>query len=124
MLSWKFDGTGAWEAFSDAATAMWRIVVCDDGTFDVSESDPGLTDHKGSFCGLESAKAFCHYEDNKLEKPIRSLANNQARFAARDAFREWNDVASVFQSGSGYYAEILGVIDDAVDFGWKAAKES
>lgn len=124
MLSWKFDGTGAWDALSGSQSQMWRIVVCDDGTFDISESDPDLTDHKQTFCSLESAQAFCLLEENKQHKPLRPLGHNQARFKARLGFRDWNCTTGCFEQGTGYYAEILGVIDDAVDFGWDAAKES
>lgn len=120
MLSWKFDGTGAWEAVSLFDSLMWRIVVCDDGSFDVSESDPGMTQHKTTFSGLDAAKSFCQREEHIREGHERTLPMNQARFKARDAFRQWNDVSGVFNPGSGYYSEILSVIDDAVQCGWEA----
>lgn len=67
-LRWTFDGSGEWEAssvFHDGGNPfMWRIGVCDDGTFAVSESDSELTGHKETFCSLDAAKAFCQYHEN------------------------------------------------------------
>jgi hypothetical protein len=36
-------------------------------------------------------------------------------------FDEWNDVTGVFEVGSGYWAEIMGVIEDAVHCGAQQA---
>lgn len=67
-LRWTFDGDGEWEASSSMRDGgnpfVWRIGVCDDGTFAVSESDSELTNCKETFCSLDAAKAFCQYEEN------------------------------------------------------------
>ena len=42
------------------------------------------------------------------------------RFAA-NKFDEWNDIAGVFEKGTGYYYEILQVIEDSVKIGVKVA---
>lgn len=69
-MQWEFDGEGQWEAFSlvghDEMPFQWRIGVCDDGSFDVSESDPELTSRKETFPTLAEAKAFCEATDNSL----------------------------------------------------------
>lgn len=64
-LSWEFDGEGAWEADSvivdDGVPFRYRIVVCDDGTFDVSESDSELlggTGKRECFVSLDEAKSW------------------------------------------------------------------
>jgi len=76
MLNWRFDGQGAWEAESllkdDYGPSQWRIVVCDDGTFDVSESDTDLTGKPahykfGTLGTLALAKAFCEDLEAKLQ---------------------------------------------------------
>jgi hypothetical protein len=46
--------------------------------------------------------------------------------ATRRAFnilQGWNDVSGVFSEGTGYWAEIQGVIEDAVHCGIQAALE-
>ena len=63
-MRWRFDGGGEWEAFSavgdQSAPAVWRIQVCDDGTFDVNQSDDGLIAGKyGTFGTLLAAKTAC-----------------------------------------------------------------
>lgn len=59
-MIWQFDGEGEWEAVSIAASPLcWRLHVCDDGTFDVSSSDVGLTDRQETFHSLQEAKSFC-----------------------------------------------------------------
>lgn len=123
MLSWSFDGVGSWEAYSSLTNFVWRIAVCDDGTFCVNESDSELTDCKDTFCGLEAAQKFCQHAESGLsqEASIHPLALNVARANARASFRQWNDVANRFEPGTGSYSEILGVIDDAVEYGWNAA---
>jgi len=40
---------------------------------------------------------------------------------ASNIFDKWNDVAGIFERDSGYYFEILGVIEDAVHCGSQAA---
>lgn len=70
LLEWDFDGEGMWESASaltdDGATFCYRIIVCDDGTFDVSESDPELVGMKRKFqClpSLTAAKEWCEGEE-------------------------------------------------------------
>lgn len=63
-MEWRFDGSGEWEAFSSvgdqSSPPVWRIQVCDDGTFDVNESDAGLIAGKyGTFGTLDGAKTAC-----------------------------------------------------------------
>lgn len=64
-LFWTYEGEGAWDAPSrwhdQGSPLMWRIGVCDDGTFDVSESDQELigTDKIACFATLAEAKAWC-----------------------------------------------------------------
>lgn len=58
-----------------------------------------------------------------IPEPKKSYELNCAIAEARRKFREWNDVAGVFGRGTGSMSEILGVIDDAVEIGWKAATE-
>lgn len=53
MLRFVFDGAGGWDS------GAWRIVVCDDGTFDVSESDQSVTNRKSTFETLSQAIEFC-----------------------------------------------------------------
>ena len=65
LLSWSFDGRGQWEATSaiqdDGWLPVYRIGVCDDGTFDVSESDDGLLAGRKIPCfqNLRAAKGWC-----------------------------------------------------------------
>lgn len=67
-LRWTFDGDGEWESSSlqnDGGNPfVWRIGVCDDGTFAVSESDSELTDSKATFANLEAAKDFCQFQES------------------------------------------------------------
>lgn len=62
-MNWTFDGTGEWEAESslhdEGVPFIWRIGVCDDGTFDVSGADDELTRRTQTFKYLHSAQAFC-----------------------------------------------------------------
>lgn len=69
-LTWEFCDGGTWTAFSETGEAanpfLWRIVVCEDGTFDVNESDSELQPafEVGSrkvptFKSLNEAKNFC-----------------------------------------------------------------
>lgn len=63
-VNWYFNHEGEWTAWSDAKKGLqYRIVVCDDGTFDVSRSDHGLTNRKETFQALRNAKAFCETEE-------------------------------------------------------------
>lgn len=61
-LRWRY--FGKWEAFSPRFTAnntplRWVICVCQDGKFDLNESDAGLCNGIAAFDTLAAAKAFC-----------------------------------------------------------------
>ena len=43
---------------------------------------------------------------------------------AIDLFDDWNDVVGIFEKHSGYYCEILGVIEDAAHCGIRGALEA
>ena len=65
-LSWDFDGSGLWQAsscvYADDCSLQWVIVVCDDGTFDVNDSDSELLVSRRKqdcFPTLAAAKAWC-----------------------------------------------------------------
>ena len=63
-MTWVFDFDGEWTAWSAAKECLqYRIQVCDDGTFDISRSDHGLTNRKETFQALRNAKAFCETEE-------------------------------------------------------------
>ena len=65
MLRWTFDGSGEWFAESAIGVSLfWRIGVCDDGTFAVSESSSELTRRRETFDSLADAKAFCNHEES------------------------------------------------------------
>ena len=75
VMLWRFDGSGEWEAFSavgdQSAPPVWRIQVCDDGTFDVNQSDDGLIARKyGTFGTLRAAKTAC--ENGETARKARS----------------------------------------------------
>ena len=69
-MNWDFDGEGGWDALSsvgdDGVMFSWRIIVCDDGTFSVNESDSELTDRKETFSTLQDAKAWCAVRDEEF----------------------------------------------------------
>ncbi len=44
-----------------------------------------------------------------------------AKRRALNLFDRWNDTTGHFTKGSGYYYEMQGVIEDAVEFGTQAA---
>ena len=74
-LRWDFDGRGGWDATSafqpDGIPRDWRIVVCDDGTFDVNESDESLLPARKINCfpNLREAKEWCvNREGNVMEE--------------------------------------------------------
>ncbi len=50
--------------------------------------------------------------------PLSPLAH--AKDAAEKNFHEWNDVTGLFQRGVSYYGEMLSVIEDAVEIGYRA----
>ena len=63
-LKWKFDGYGEWGAFSRHfnGTYLYIIYCCEDGTFNVWESDDQLLkkDKKPKcFATLNEAKQYC-----------------------------------------------------------------
>lgn len=69
-LTWEFVDGGTWTSFSAVGEAsnpfLWRIVVCEDGTFDVNESDSELqpafdvgTRKVPRLKSLKEAKNFC-----------------------------------------------------------------
>lgn len=68
VLYWTFDGEGQWEATSryhdDGIHFIYRIGVCDDGSFDVSESDPemlGRNKKPNCFPTLLEAQHYCEF---------------------------------------------------------------
>jgi hypothetical protein len=70
-MRWEFDSAGEWEAKShrldeDDQNYIWRIQVCDDGTFSVSDSDWELTEHKETFATLKEAKDFCESIEGRV----------------------------------------------------------
>ena len=63
-MNWVFDNSGEWTAWSDAKEGLrYRIQVCDDGTFDISKSDHGLTGKVDTFPLLSNAKVFCETQE-------------------------------------------------------------
>lgn len=73
-MEWCFDD-GEWEAESElhdeGSRFVWRIQVCDDGSFDVSRSDIELTKRSRTFATLAEAKDFCERKETLLtmERP-------------------------------------------------------
>lgn len=74
-MRWQFDHQGSWEADSQmqdhGAPLQWRIVVMEDGTFAVNESDRELTVLKSCFPTLAAAQGYCQ----EVEKVM--VANNE-----------------------------------------------
>lgn len=76
-MIWSYDFRGTWEASSsrlgeDGEELFWVIGVCDDGTFDVSESHAALTDRRETFQTFSAAKAYCEtaeYCSSVLDSP-------------------------------------------------------
>ncbi len=71
MLHFKFNFDGTWEAESavkdsNGVPLVWRIEVCDDGTFDVSESDDELTARDTTFGMFDEAEEFCRGEERTI----------------------------------------------------------
>jgi hypothetical protein len=82
-MKWIFDYSGEWTAWSKAKEGLqYRIQVCDDGTFDISKSDHGLTRPVDTFQRLRTAKAFCeaeeivHARNNKDYDPNDGIADD------------------------------------------------
>lgn len=85
-MNWTFQYEGEWSAPSIKNYAkflsIWRIGICEDGSFCISGSDPNLTMHRGTFATLAKAKAFCEM----LEMGYASeadLRNSKERERAR-----------------------------------------
>lgn len=76
-LSFDFDGEGGWEASSfihdDGCSFVWRIHVCDDGSFDVSDSDSELVGvHRlPTFATLADAKGYCEQKESEMAEASR-----------------------------------------------------
>ena len=54
----------------------------------------------------------------------KSMTKGQVEYAVRNAhneFDKWNDATGQFELNTGYYAEILSVIEDAVHIGIQVA---
>ena len=63
-MKWHFGHDGEWLAWSKAKDGLvYRIQVCEDGTFDISRSDHGLTRRVDTFQRLHNAKSFCETEE-------------------------------------------------------------
>jgi hypothetical protein len=63
-MNWIFDHNGQWQASSKAkAGFMYRVSVCEDGTFDISRSDHGLVRSVDQFQRLRNAQLFCETEE-------------------------------------------------------------
>jgi hypothetical protein len=70
-MRWEFDAAGEWEAKScrldeDDQNLIWRIQVCDDGTFSVNASDCELKVCKETFRTLQAAKDYCEWKESRL----------------------------------------------------------
>ena len=85
-MRWRFDGSGEWEAFSSVGDQsnppVWRIQVCDDGTFDVHQSDEGLIAGKfGAFWTLKGAKTVCENGEvaRKARTTYRHMTDDELR---------------------------------------------
>lgn len=71
-LHFQYNGDGDWEAnsaFSDEGFGfIYRIHVCDDGTFTVNESDSELigSDGRPTFDLFKNAKEFCIENERKM----------------------------------------------------------
>lgn len=67
-MIWEFDGRGQWERSAKRDTGQLRefcIQVCDDGTFDVSQSTPELLGYKkiDTFATFSDAADYCDSMD-------------------------------------------------------------
>lgn len=72
-LQWDFNGEGEWTAWSQRIDGYdsyaYVIGVCDDGTFDVSESDSellGIEKKPKRFPSLKEAKHYCEELESKI----------------------------------------------------------
>ncbi len=70
-MRWRFDGFGKWDAcsrFSDEGVSLvYRIHVCEDGSFATSKSDSALIVGYCTFPTLDAAKAFCDGNERDIE---------------------------------------------------------
>ena len=89
-MNWDFDGEGGWDALSsvgdDGVMFSWRIVVCDDGTFSVNESDDELTDRKETFDTFRDAKTWCAKRDEEFR--LACLREDEYAYRWRSTGRE------------------------------------
>lgn len=74
-LRWQYDGDGEWSAHSaihdDGLAFVWRIGVCEDGTFAVHQSDTELTKSQDTFDCLENAKLWCQWSEFEFVNDLR-----------------------------------------------------
>lgn len=71
-MKWHFGNDGEWIAWSKAKDAcVYRIQVCEDGTFDISKSDDGLVRQVDAFQRLRNAQAFCEQEEKVHLESVR-----------------------------------------------------
>lgn len=70
-MRWRFDGKGGWEAFSkfsnNGVSLVYRIHVCDDGTFTLDDTDKELLGKYDAFPTLSQAKAVCKGNERDME---------------------------------------------------------
>ena len=71
-MKWQFDGEGGWEAYSKLTDGpgvpfVYRIHVCDDGSFTLDDTDKELTEKRDTFPTLDAAKAFCAGNERDIE---------------------------------------------------------
>ena len=72
-LEWEYDHEGTWSAAStmghDGVCFIWRIGACEDGTFDVNETDSELCATRNkvkTFLGLAAAKSHCQEREDEM----------------------------------------------------------
>lgn len=102
-LHWRFEGDGSWWAASEMQDSghrfIWRIAVCDDGTFSVDQSDAELTESKETFDTLKQAKAWCEEREREFREGERDCNKLDSRLqAADDALRSIWDTISYCQT--------------------------
>lgn len=68
-MQWTFDADCQphWEAESavkvDGESRFWRVAVCDDGSFDLGDSDMDGLGDVGTFATLDEAKEYAENAD-------------------------------------------------------------
>ena len=74
-MKWTFDGEGEWTALSEVnADWMYRIQVCEDGTFDISRSNRSLQlDGMPCLSSLTAAKLACETREGMIFRQTRCL---------------------------------------------------